>query len=75
MTISVRLPPETEARLEALTHQTGRTKTYYLREMIERGLDDMEAYYLAAETLTRVRKGEEAVYSSAEVRQRLGLDD
>lgn len=75
MTISVRLPRETETRLEALAHQTGRTKTFYLREMIERGLDDMEEYYLAAETLTRVRKGEEKIYSSAEVRKRLGLDD
>lgn len=75
MALSVRLPPETEARLETLARQTGRTKTYYLREMIERSLSDMEDYYLAAETVARVRKGEEKTYSSEEVRKRLGLDD
>lgn len=75
MTLSVRLPPEIEARLDLLSSRTGRTKTYYLREMIERGLDDMEDYYLAAETMERVRKGEEPIYSSDEVRKRLGLDD
>ncbi|MCK5769592.1 TraY domain-containing protein [Algiphilus sp.] len=75
MTISVRLPPETEARLDALAKQTGRTKTFYLQEMIKRSLDDMEDYYLAAETVTRIRKGEESTSTSAEVRKRLGLED
>lgn len=75
MTLSVRLPPEAEARLDALAKKTGRTKTYYLREMIQRGLDDMEDYYLAAATMERVRKGEEGTSSSEDVRKRLGLDD
>jgi RHH-type rel operon transcriptional repressor/antitoxin RelB len=34
----------------------------------------MEDYYLAAEVLERVRKGQEQVYSSADVRKDLGLD-
>lgn len=75
MATSVRLPPHTEARLDALARQTGRTKSFYLQEMIERGLDDMEDYYLAAEAVARVRKGEEEVLSSAAVRKQLGLDD
>ena len=36
---------------------TGRTKAFYLRELIERGLADLEDYYLAADVLERVRKG------------------
>ncbi len=52
----------------------GRTKAFYLREIIDRGLADMEDYYLAAEVLERVRKGQEQVYSSADVRKDLGLD-
>ena len=75
MPTSIRLSPETERRLAVLAAQTGRTKAYYLREMIERGLEDMEDYYLAADVLERVRKGEEPVYSSEEVRAELGLDD
>ena len=35
----------------------------------------MEDYYLAAETLARVRKGQERVHSAASVRNDLGLGD
>lgn len=55
MPTSLRLAPETEQRLDFLASQTGRTKAFYLREMIERGLGDMEDYYLAAEVLERLR--------------------
>ena len=75
MATSIRLSPEIEQRLDYLASQTGRTKAFYLREMIERGLEDMEDYYLAADVLERVRKGEEPVYSSEEVRAELGLDN
>jgi len=46
-----------------------------LREIIEGGISEVEEYYLAAETLARVRKGQEQVYSAASVRNDLGLDD
>ena len=75
MATSIRLSPETEQRLDYLASQTGRTKAFYLRELIERGLEDMEDYYLAADVLERVRKGEEPVYSSEQVRAELGLDN
>ena len=71
---SIRLPPQIEERLELLASQTGRTKAFYLREMIERGLDDVEDYYLAADVLERVGKGEERVHTAADVRRELGLD-
>jgi len=35
----------------------------------------MEDYYLAAATLERVRKGQEEVFSAAEVRHELGLSE
>jgi RHH-type rel operon transcriptional repressor/antitoxin RelB len=75
MATSIRLAPETEQRLDFLAAQTGRTKAYYLRELIEQGLEDMEDYYLAAEVLERVRKGQEPVRSAADIRKDLGLDD
>ena len=75
MATSIRLSSEVEQRLDFLASQTGRTKAFYLREIIERGLDDMEDYYLAADVVERVRKGQEKVYSADEVRQSLGLDD
>ena len=75
MATSIRLAPETERRLDFLAVRTGRTKAFYLRELIERGLADLEDYYLAADVLEQVRKGTENVYSTAEVRDALGLDD
>ena len=75
MATSIRLSPELEKRLDYLVSQTGRTKAYYLRQMIERGLDDMEDYYLAADALERVRKGEEKVLPATDVRNDLGLGD
>ena len=75
MATSIRLAPETERRLNFLASQTGRTKAFYLRELIERGLDDMEDYYLAADVLERLRQGAERVYSASDVRNALELDD
>jgi len=72
---SIRLAPEIENRLDQLARKTGRTKAFYLREIIEGGIAEVEEYYLAAETLARVRKGQEKVYSAASVRNDLGLDD
>ncbi|MDR3391166.1 MAG: CopG family transcriptional regulator [Sulfuriferula sp.] len=75
MATSIRLDPETEQRLDYLATQTSRTKAYYLRELIANGLADMEDYYLAHTTMERVRKGEEKVYSTQQVKADLGLDD
>lgn len=75
MATSIRLTAETERRLDFLVAQTGRTKAFYLREMIERSIEELEDYYLAADVLKRVRKGEEKVYSTTQVRKDLGLND
>ena len=75
MATSIRLDPVTEQRLDRLAAQTGRTEAYYLRELVKNGLDDLEDYYLADATMERVRKGEEKVYSTEEIREDLGLDD
>ena len=75
MATSIRLNQETEQRLDYLAAHTGRTKTYYLREIIENGIEEIEDYYLAADMLERVRKGQEQVHSAANVRKELGLDD
>ena len=71
---SVRLSPESEQRLDFLASKTGRSKAFYLRQLIESGLDDMEDYYLAADVLERVRAGRERLHSGQDVRADLGLD-
>lgn len=47
MALSIRLPEDLEARLEKLARETGRTKTYYIREAVEEYLADLEDHYLA----------------------------
>ena len=73
MPTTVRLSSEIEQRLNALAARTGRSKAYYLREIIEQGLEDVEDYYLAAEVMERIRRGEEEVLTSEEAWR--GLDD
>jgi RHH-type rel operon transcriptional repressor/antitoxin RelB len=73
MATSVRLEPAIEERLDRLAERTGRTKAYYLREMIESGLEDLEDYYLASATMENVRRGKEKVHSAKAVRNDLGL--
>ncbi|MDP1683405.1 MAG: ribbon-helix-helix protein, CopG family [Burkholderiales bacterium] len=75
MATSIRLDIETEQRLDHLAAQTGRTKAYYLRELVKNGLEDLEDYYLAAATMERVRKGEETLFTLEEVERDLGLAD
>ena len=75
MATSIRLAPEIEKRLDSLASQTGRTKAFYLRQIIEQGIEDMEDYYLAAEVLERIRQGKEKVRSLEEVERDLGLAD
>jgi len=72
--ISIRLDPKTVSRLEELAQQTGRSKSYYLRELIEGGLEDMEDFYLADAVMERVRKGQDKLVDSQVVRKELGLD-
>lgn len=75
MATSIPLSPEIEQRLDFLVSQTGRAKDFYVRELIERAVEDMEDYYLAADVLERIREGTEEVYSAEEVSRSLGLDD
>ena len=75
MTVTIDLPREMEHRLNLLAARTGRSKALCLHEIIEQGIADMEDYYRAADVRERVRKGEEPVFSAAEARSHLGLDD
>jgi RHH-type rel operon transcriptional repressor/antitoxin RelB len=75
MATSIRLSPDLGDRLDRLASKTGRTKAFYLRQIIESGISEMEDYYLASDVLERIRKGQEKTHSAASVRKDLGLDD
>jgi len=74
MAVSITLDPDIEQRLDQLATKTGRTKSFYLRELIEGGFDDLEDFYLADATMERVRKDQENLVSGSNVRKELGQD-
>ena len=68
--LSIRLDPDIEKRLAELARRTGRTKSYYARELIEGNLEDLEDRYLAEARLEKRRPP----LSSRQVRKKLRLD-
>ena len=75
MATSIRLDPAVEQRLDNLAAQTGRTKAYYLRELVTDGLDDLEDLYLAEQRLVDIRAGRSDTVPLVEVMRRYGLDN
>ncbi|MCA3212299.1 MAG: DUF6290 family protein [Burkholderiaceae bacterium] len=73
MATSIRLDPAIEQRLDHLATATGRTKAFYLRELVARGLDDLEDLYLAERELEAVRAGRSRTYTLDEVERDLDL--
>lgn len=73
--VSIRLPDELGERLKVLAKQTGRSKTYYIIEAIEKHLEDLEDIYIAEQMIERIRSGKEKIYSFEEVKKHLELDD
>ena len=55
MASTIQLAPEAEKRIDSLVARTGRSKEFFLGEIIKRGLEDIEDYYLAADLLEGVR--------------------
>lgn len=49
--LALRLPPDIEARLDALAKKTGRTKSFYAREAILEHIEDLEDAYIAEERI------------------------
>ncbi len=55
MPTTIRLRPEIESRLDVLVRETGRSKTFYLRQLIEDNFADIEDIYLSEKRLEDLR--------------------
>lgn len=75
MSVSLRLPPDLNQRLSYLAEQTGRSKTFYMLEAIQKHLEDLEDLYLAEQRLVDVRAGRSMTHSIDDVERSLGLAD
>jgi RHH-type rel operon transcriptional repressor/antitoxin RelB len=73
--LAIRLPEEIEKRLDALAKETGRTKSYYVREAILEHLDDLEDIYLAEQRLADIRAGRVQTIPLEEVMKEYGMVD
>jgi RHH-type rel operon transcriptional repressor/antitoxin RelB len=72
--VSLRLPDDVSDRLEQLAELTGRSKTFYMVEAINRPIDDLEDLYLAERELEEVRAGRSATVPLEEVMKRYGTE-
>ncbi|OGD29138.1 MAG: hypothetical protein A2Y56_07115 [Candidatus Aminicenantes bacterium RBG_13_63_10] len=68
--ISIRLPDNIFRRLNSLARKTRRTKTSFIREMIEEKLCDYEDAYTALE---RLNDKNARYLTTAELEKKLGL--
>jgi RHH-type rel operon transcriptional repressor/antitoxin RelB len=73
--LAIRLPEEIEQRLDALAKETGRTKTFYVRQAILEQLDDIEDYYLAEKAVQEIKSGKVKTIPLEEIMKRYGLED
>jgi RHH-type rel operon transcriptional repressor/antitoxin RelB len=73
--LAIRLPEEIEERLDVLAKETGRTKTFYVREAILEHLDDMEDVYLAEKRLADIRAGNSKPTPLKDVMKRYAMED
>jgi RHH-type transcriptional regulator, rel operon repressor / antitoxin RelB len=69
-TLSVRLSEETYKRLGKLSEKTRRTKTSFIKEMIEESLSDYEDAYTA---LDRLNEKNAKYLTTEEMEKELGL--
>jgi RHH-type rel operon transcriptional repressor/antitoxin RelB len=72
--LALRLPPDIEARLDALAKRTGRTKSQYAREAIVEYIEDLEDLYLAQKRFALIEKGKSKTLSLDAMEAELGVD-
>ncbi|MGE4580330.1 MAG: DUF6290 family protein [Desulfuromonadales bacterium] len=73
-TVNVRVSDEVAERLDKLAQETHRTKSYYLRKIIEDHLEDLEDAYLAQQRLEDIRTGKTKTIPLSEVEKSLELE-
>lgn len=72
---TVRLPEDLSQRLGLLSKATKRTKSHFIREALERTLEDLEDAYLAETAYEDFLKSGDKAISLEEVERDIGLAD
>ncbi len=70
---SLRLPVEIDERLSRLVAATGRSKSYYLRELVTAGIDDLEYAYGLVTRVEAIRAGQRETRPLNDLMSELGI--
>lgn len=73
MPMSIRFSPEEEARLEALSTRTGRSKSFYVRQAVHTYLDEIEQAYWHDEAVRKWEQAGKPSRPAEELWEELGL--
>lgn len=73
MPMSIRFSPEEEARLEALSTRTGRSKSFYVRQAVHTYLDEIEQAYWQDEAVRTWEQAGKPSRPAEELWEELGL--
>lgn len=73
--LTIRLPEDMEARLNTLAKTTKRPKSFYVREALERSLEDIEDAYLADAAYERFLASGAKTTSLKKVMEKYGVGD
>ncbi|KKK62952.1 hypothetical protein LCGC14_2999200 [marine sediment metagenome] len=68
--VSIRLPDDIAERLENLSNEIHRNKTYIIKSALEKYLDEYADYQIA---LDRLRDKDDSIVSSDEMRESLDI--
>lgn len=72
-TIAYRPTRDQEERLDALARRTGRPKSFYLKEAVDRHLDELEELYEVDDVIGRWEASDQKTRPLSELRAELGL--
>jgi RHH-type rel operon transcriptional repressor/antitoxin RelB len=74
--VTIRLPQELRDRIDKLSERSGRTKSYFIRQLVERGVEEFEEELRELEAIrASIRAGRKdyKTYSMDEVLEHVGL--
>jgi RHH-type transcriptional regulator, rel operon repressor / antitoxin RelB len=74
--VTIRLPQELRDRIDKLSERSGRTKSYFIRQLVERGVEEFEEEIRELEEIRayiRAGRKDYKTYSMDEVLEHVGL--
>ena len=73
--VNVRAPKDLLERYTRLAKDTGRSRSYYINEVLTESIDQLEYEYGILKKAEDMRAGRAKTYTPDEVRELCGLDD